>query len=389
MESTLKETSVNKLNATLDENTFSEIKRKKKIRYRSLDITRGLIVLLSVFLFHIPPGGYEYLRHAKWYGITIMDFILPGFITVFGAGMAFAYHKGVNWKKFLKRTFRLLIYGLIFNMIVDWRIDFSTIRLTGVLQLYAILGILTILITHFVKSWKWLLIIAFTILGIHGFTLLTFSKSCAGGLPQMDCNPSGIIDVIIFGSEHLYYQGKLGYDPEGVLTIFASLANVLIGYASALILLENREKGAWKELITSGIIILICAYLASNLIPFNKKIWTPSFALITAGSVVTIFGIAHLLFDRTNLTRKSLLVWYIEAFGRNSFLIYFGKFVVYSLLIHTMINIGNESRSISDLLYSKIQLISDYPQLTYAFVMLLGWSLIAVLLHAKKWYIKA
>lgn len=29
----------------------------KKRRFRSLDITRGLIVLLSVFLFHIPAGG--------------------------------------------------------------------------------------------------------------------------------------------------------------------------------------------------------------------------------------------------------------------------------------------------------------------------------------------
>lgn len=362
---------------------------KKKQRFRSLDLTRGLIVMLSVFLFHIPAGGYEYLRHAKWYGVTIMDFILPGFITVFGVGMAFAYHKGVKWQKFIKRTLRLLIYGLVFNMIVDWKIDFSTIRLTGVLQLYAFLGIFTVIITNFVKSWRGLIIIAFMILTIHNFTLLSFSQDCTNGIPQMDCNPSGVIDVVIFGAEHLYHQGKLGYDPEGILTIFASLSNVLFGYASGLILLENREKGAWKQLILFGIILLSISYFASYLLPFNKKIWTPSFALLTAGSVVTVFGFAHLICDRMNVAKKSIFVWYLEAFGRNSFLIYFGKFVVYSLLIHIMIKIENEGTSISNLLFSTIQQFTDYPQLAYAFVMLLGWSLIAIVLHLKKWYIKA
>ncbi|WHY61470.1 heparan-alpha-glucosaminide N-acetyltransferase domain-containing protein [Cytobacillus firmus] len=361
----------------------------KKRRFRSLDITRGLIVLLSVFLFHIPAGGYEYLRHARWYDITIMDYILPGFITVFGVGMAFAYHRGVNWSKLIKRTIRLIIYGLIFNMIVDWKVDLSTIRITGVLQLYGVLGLLAVIISTLVKSWRLLIPVVAFILLIHGYILFSFSQSCTGGLLQPDCNPSGIIDVAVFGAEHLYHQGTMGYDPEGFMTVIGALSNVLLGMIAGRILLEKRDKGAWKELILFGAAVLLLSYAASNFLPFNKKIWTPSFAMLTAGTVITVFAFIHLVFDQLKKTNKGILTWYIEAFGRNSFLIYFGKFIVYSFLARIMIDAGGKEVSFSAWLLSKMDQVTQYPQLAYAGVMLLAWSAVAIILHLKKWYVKA
>ncbi|KON86258.1 hypothetical protein AF332_05095 [Sporosarcina globispora] len=361
----------------------------KKRRFRSLDITRGLIVLLSVFLFHIPAGGYEYLRHARWYDITIMDYILPGFITVFGVGMAFAYHRGVNWSKLIKRTIRLIIYGLIFNMIVDWKFDLSTIRITGVLQLYGVLGLLAVIISTLVKSWRWLIPVVAFILLIHGYILFSFSQSCTDGLLQPDCNPSGIIDVAVFGAEHLYHQGTMGYDPEGIMTVIGALSNVLLGMIAGKILLEKRDKGAWKELILFGAAVLLLSYAASNFLPFNKKIWTPSFAMLTAGSVIIVFAFIHLIFDQLRNTKKTIFSWYIEAFGRNSFLIYFGKFIVYSFLARIMIDAGGEEVPFSAWLLSKIDLVTQYSQLAYAGVMLLAWSIVAITLHLKKWYVKA
>lgn len=185
--------------------------------------------------------------------------------------MAFAYHRGVNWSKLIKRTIRLIIYGLIFNMIVDWKVDLSTIRITGVLQLYGVLGLLAVIISTLVKSWRLLIPVVAFILLIHGYILFSFSQSCTGGLLQPDCNPSGIIDVAVFGAEHLYHQGTMGYDPEGFMTVIGALSNVLLGMIAGRILLEKRDKGAWKELILFGAAVLLLSYAASNFLPFNKK----------------------------------------------------------------------------------------------------------------------
>lgn len=349
--------------------------------------TRGLIVMLSVLLYHIPPGGYEALRHAEWYNVKIMDFILPCFITVFGTGMAFAYHRGIAWGKFLTRTIRLIVYGFIFNMIVAWSVDFTTLRITGVLQLYAVLGLVTVLLTTYIP-WKRLFLPVILLVITQGWILLSFSNSCVKGLPQMDCNPSGIIDVIIFGASHLYRGGTAGYDPEGILTMFGALINVLIGFLAGKILLEYRKRGAWIKLFGLGTLVVVIAYFTSDILPYNKKIWTPTFALLTAGTSVVVLSSLYILVDVINKNRKNGLIWFIEAYGRNSFFIYFGKMVLFSIFTHWTINIAGMDKSVSTIIYDYIASYTEIPQLMYAFVMFIGWSLVAIILHKMKWYVK-
>lgn len=111
--------------------------------------------------------------------------------------------------------------------------------------------------------------------------------------------------------------------------------------------------------------------------------------MLTAGTVITVFAFIHLVFDQLKKTNKGILTWYIEAFGRNSFLIYFGKFIVYSFLARIMIDAGGKEVSFSAWLLSKMDQVTQYPQLAYAGVMLLAWSAVAIILHLKKWYVKA
>lgn len=362
--------------------------KKLEGRFYSLDLTRGFIVILSVYLSNIPFGGYEYLRHGEWYGITILDFILPAFVTIFGTGMSFAYQKGVHWGKLSKRTIRLILYGLIFNMIVMWDFNFDLLRYTGVLQLYAFLGIATVIITKLVKKPIYMLLTALIVLLIHGLIFAVSTIGCGQSLPQPGCNPSGIIDKIVFGMNHMYRQGASGYDPEGLLTMFAALSNVLIGYWAGCLLLKKRleNKMAWKELFITGAILVLLSYVFFHLLPYNKKIWTPSFAMLTAGSTLGLLGLLHLIFDRNKQLTGPIRL--IEAYGRNSFFVYFGKFIVASLLTHLTININDETLSYMQVLYGWIDRITDYPQLTYAFIILFGWTLIVWILYKNKIYIK-
>jgi len=371
------------------EKTKARITKKKRIH--SLDITRGLIVLVSVLLFSIPQGIFAFDQHAEWYGFTPLDAIFPAFITIFGASMAIAYKNGINKKRFIKRTIKLILLGLIFNLITAWSFDLSTLRFTGVLQMFALLGVAAVVITKYIKNPVTLTLIGLLIFTIHGFSLLYVGNACTDGLPQPECNPSGIIDPIVFGEEHIYTQGERGYDPEGIPSIFAGLGNVLIGFAAGRFLLLKKDKGAGKELFIHAAVLIILALIVSAFIPIGKRLWTPSFGLLTAGITSLLLFICHVIFDRStsNVTIVKLFIqWIMEAFGRNSFLIYFGKYVLAALL--TNIAIGREGNQISldSALNNWAESVSSYPNLIYTFIIFGFWTFVALIAHHKRLYLK-
>lgn len=364
--------------------------KTNKKRVYSLDMSRGFIVMLSVFLSTIPYGGYEYFRHAEWYGITIIDLILPSFITIFGTSMAIAYQKGVSWGKIIKRTIRLVVYGLLFTIIVSWSFDFTNIRLTGVLQMFAVLGISAVVITRFIKSPVKLILFALFLWCLYGGILLYTSQSCEGGIPQQQCNPSGIIDEAIFGENHMYRMGEKGFDPEGMVTSFAALGNVLMGFAIGRLILTRKETGAWRELLGLGASLILFSLLWDQFLPYNKRMWTPAFAMLSAGTVSIMISVFYLLFDKREVDAKKTglkpFVWFLEAYGRNSFLIYFGKFIIAAVLTH--VTITADERPLNSYLLEWVYALSPFPQITYALIMLTFWTIVAMVLHKKKRYIK-
>jgi heparan-alpha-glucosaminide N-acetyltransferase len=369
-------------------------KSDKKKRVYSIDILRGIIVILSVLLSMIPYGEHEFAfaRHAEWYGLTLIDFILPSFITIFGASMAIAYQKGVKWEKIIKRTIRLIVYGLIFTMIVSWSFDLTTLRFTGVLQMFAFLGLVTFIITRKVQSPFALIAIALLISTIYGAGLLAWGKSCEGQLPQPECNPSGIIDSNVFGEDHLYHQGKRGFDPEGLVSSFSALTNVLLGYAFGRLILTRKETGAWKELLGIAALLISLAFLWHQFLPFNKRIWDPAFALVMGGTIAGSLSLLYLLFDKRKRDAKETalkpVVVFFEAFGRNSFLVYFGKYILSSVMLHVTIMAQGEEKTIYKAAIKWVESFSSNPQMTYALLMTGLWTIIALVLHKLKWYLR-
>lgn len=350
-------------------------------RILSIDVTRGLIVALSAFLSHIPPGGYPLFRHAEWYGLTVLDFIFPSFLTVFGLSMAVAYDRKIKWKKVIRRTVLLLFFGLLYNMIVSWNFSLADVRVTGVLQFYAVIGLLTAVAMGLLRRWWVMLLIALILITSYGGFILSSSSACPGGLPQPDCNPSGKIDRLLFGG-HMYQGGERGYDPEGVVTVWGALGNALLGVAAGRLLLTKKKEGAVLPLLSLGLFLILVSLPVAELLPYNKKMWLPSFALLTSGTATLALALFHGLVDR--LMKRGAAVTVLEAFGRNSFLIYFGKYLVASVMAHTAIN-GLSPRA---LLLQVVESLSPYPQLTYALVMFAFWLAVAIVLHRKGWYVR-
>ncbi|CAG9621405.1 heparan-alpha-glucosaminide N-acetyltransferase domain-containing protein [Sutcliffiella rhizosphaerae] len=365
---------------------------QSKKRFRSIDVTRGIVVLLAIFVSALPGGGYEYLRHAYWYGVTVTDLIFPAFLTVYGIGLAIAYRNGVKWKNLIRRTIMLIVYGLLFNLIASWSLDLQTLRYTGVLQLFAVTGLGVVIISRIFKSWKWAMVSGLIIATIYTTVLVITSTSCEGGIPRTSCNLSGVVDSMIFGENHVYAQGERGFDPEGIFSVFSAMSNVLFGYAIGMVI-HNRKK-IMPKLIMSGIGLVLLSFVFQQFIDFNKRLWSPSFALLASGILITLLAIMFFLIDNNNKNKKKGtfnrgLIWYLESIGRNSFLIYFGKMVVFIIFGKLVITLFETQGTLSELLFNLLNKYLPFPHLFYSLFFIVIWSLIAIVLHAKKKYIRA
>lgn len=364
-----------------------KIKSEKSARITSLDITRGAIVFLSIFAFSIPNG----FSHAPWYGLTMLDVIFPAFVTIFGTSMAIAYHKGVSVEKMTKRTIRLILYGLLFNIVAAWSFDFSTLRFTGVLQLFAVIGVVTVILTKYIKRLSIILVIALAVFTLHGIALLYVGNQCADGLPQVDCNPSAIIDPMVFGDNHIYAQGERGHDPEGIPSMFAALGNALLGFIAGKMLLQKLKNVSLRLIIYSFILFLL-AFFTEQFIPFGKRLWTPSFGLITASITIFSLAIFYMLFDKSKSKNpsdiKKTTHWILEAYGRNSFLVYFGKYVLYAFMIHLKVPFLQKDVSLYTFLMDFFSRFGLSEQLSY-FVFYFGlWLFITLYAHKRRLYLK-
>jgi len=366
----------------------SQSARSKRIY--SVDIARGCVVALSVLLSHILPGGYPLLRHAEWYGITVIDLIFPAFVTLFGLGMGIAYFYGIRWKKVIRRTVLFILIGLLYNAVVHWNVDPDTWRFTGVLQLFAVSGLVAVLVLSLNRTWQFPVIAAAIVMLTYGGVLYFAGKPCAEGVIWPDCNPLSKIDAAVFGLSHLYHQGTKGYDPEGVAVMFSALANIFLGAAAGRIIMNPKQKKKSSLLLLLGAALLLATPLLTYFAPIGKRLWTPAFASLTSGVAILLSAFLFLLFDaRPSRTLKRLAgpgLYLLEAFGRNSLLVYFGKYLLASVLAHLSIN--EMSGTIRQMLIDGISLFPGDPKLNYALFFLLFWSVLAILLHRRGWYVR-
>lgn len=359
-------------------------------RLLSVDVARGVIVALSVLLINMP---YAFAKHAEWYGMTLADLVFPAFSTIFGVGLGIAHFKQIRWARLLRRTVLFIFAGLLYNVMMAWSLDFSTLRLTGVLQLYAINGFLAALAISLNKNWKFPLFLAVFIMTTYAFSLYWAGKACPQGLIQPDCNLFLMLDTLVFGEAHLYAQGNLGHDPEGIAVIYSALANVFLGAATGRVLVDSKIKNKSGLLTMVGIVLLGACYLFSQFTPVAKKIWTPAFVALTSGIVILFIALLYKLLDEREVSRpKSWLtravLYLLTGYGLNSLLVYFGVYFVVMALAQNRILGSDSTEPLRDQLISLVAFLPGHEQLNYALIFFVLWTLLVAVLHRLKWYVR-
>src|SRR5688572_22696627 len=220
-------------------------------RDRSIDVLRGLLVVLLVIVEYLPPRPeLAWLQHSPWDGVRVADFVFPGYLFVVGATMAVA--RRASWPRLLRRTISLLALGLLFNAATEH----DPLRFTGVLQTIAVAGFLAAVAVRFVRRSDDVALVAGLLLLGHALVL----------------DRAFEIDRAVFPDARLYREGALGHDPEGVLaTVLGATALVLLGWVVA------RTRSWWTVLGLGVATAVACAGWAPN-----KRAWTPSFTVLMA-----------------------------------------------------------------------------------------------------------
>lgn len=386
-------------------------------RLAALDILRGFAVILMIIANN--PGSSSYVlppfAHAEWNGLTLADVVFPCFVFSIGVSLAFSLRRcnyqfsttvvvrvlrralvllaisyGVGWfSRFLTRFFSQEFEGSSGERWMYALLNFDEMRLMGVFVRLALCSFFVSLLAMTLsrRAIRWLVAAL-----LCGYSVLLLIGN--GYALSMD-NIVGVIDRAII-PEAMLYKGMfidgqaVPFDPEGLISTVPAIAHCLIGFLCGRLLIDRKEhQERFTALALRGILLLLGGWLLTFLLPCNKKVWSPSFVLITSGGCMLVLCL--LLEAEVRNKLKGLAI--LQDFGSNALLLYVSSTVLTLLLARIPLYYVDGARvTLFSLFYRRVLLVLfrdpyivsiGYPTC----IVLALWSL-AHILRKKKIYIR-
>jgi predicted acyltransferase len=179
-------------------------------------------------------------------------------------------------------------------------------------------------------------------------------------------------------------DGVVTFDPEGLVSTLGALVNVLIGVMVAIYVRSNGVKGSLIGLFLLGLLLTLVGLGMNGEIPVIKKIWTPSFALVSAGFSSIVFVLLALIAD---VFKAGRLAIFAKVFGANATL----AFVLISLFDAVLQLPLLSGVSLHDAASAQLGAIipaARVASLTYSVGLVLLIGLILWPLYRKRWFLK-
>lgn len=321
-------------------------------RFLALDVFRGMTICFMIIVNS--PGSwtfiYDPLEHAVWHGFTPTDLVFPSFLFAVGNAMAFVMHKyealgdSVFWKKTLKRTVIIFFLGFLmywypFFEQVDgaWGLKpLSETRIPGVLQRIALCYFFASILLHYgsKNTALW-----FSAVALIGYWILMIVFGDPNDPFSLAGNAGLKLDLALLGEKHLYHGEGIAFDPEGILSTLPAIVNVILGYlAGIFIRKQGNNFETIAKLMLAGALLMFAAYAWDMTFPINKKLWTSSFVLLTAGLDLIILSALIYLIEIMRFTKGT---YFFLVFGRNPLFIYLLSEIALISMFH--IHVGEKT----------------------------------------------
>jgi len=338
------------------------------------------------------PGSWNYvyapLRHAQWHGCTPTDLVFPFFLFIVGISTFFSLKKyggKINPDsviRILKRTILIFVLGLILTIFPKFFMDYSTLRIMGVLQRIALAyGIGAIICLTVRRDFLWI-IIAALLLGYWALLAL------AGGADPyaLESNLALKVDLAVLGANHLYQGFGIPFDPEGLLSTIPCVATVIIGYFIGGMIASEKQHGGKviMKLVLLGVSALGLGILWGIVFPINKPLWTSSYVLYTAGWGMIVLALIYFLADVLKFQKWGV---FFTILGTNAIFAY----TLAGVWSRTMLNVELGNLTLYSWLYQKVFVPfagNMNGSLLFAVSQVLLVWLITLILYRKKIFIR-
>ena len=379
-------------------------------RLLALDVLRGITIAGMIMVNNPGSWGNVYapLRHVPWHGLTPTDLVFPFFMFIMGISTyislkkyGFEYSPSAIWK-IVKRTCVIFAIGLgiawfslfcrTWNSLASENLPFwshlgqsmwtfDRIRILGVMQRLALSYGFAAIIALFVKH-KYIPYLIGTLL-ITYLLILIFGN----GYEHNETNVLSIVDRAVLGVKHMYKDN--GIDPEGILSTIPAIAHVLIGFCCGKWLVSEHDiREKLLRLFLLGTILTFLGFLFNYGCPINKKIWSPTFVLVTCGLGSSFLALLIWIIDVKGHKKWSR---FFEAFGVNPLFMYVLAAVVSILLSNIRFAYKEATISLQGFIYRELlqPVLGDYlGSLAFALLFVcLIWTC-GYVLYKKKIYIK-
>lgn len=327
---------------------MNKVMKQPQKRLLALDILRGITIAGMILVNN--PGSWSHLyaplAHAPWNGLTPTDLVFPFFMFIMGISTFISLRKyqfrfsASAARKIVRRSILIFLIGMAIGWFSRfcsyWTTPheglsfaeklwesvwtFDRMRILGVMQRLALCYGGTALIALTVKHKRIPYIIAGLLIGY--FVLLL----CGNGFAYNETNILSVTDRAILTPAHMYKDN--GIDPEGLLSTLPALAHVLLGFWVGKQLLERTSPDSdcctnitrqIVYLFVTGALLTFIGFLLSYGCPINKKVWSPTFVLVTCGLASTLLALLIYIIDLKGYKRWSR---FFESFGVNPLFMY-------------------------------------------------------------------
>jgi predicted acyltransferase len=330
---------------------------KDSSRLISLDIFRGFTITCMIVVAFQGNNSHVYniFKNSEWNGCVPADFIFPFFIFIAGFAAYYSfikYSNELNWKslfRIIRRVVALFVLGLFLNIFPYFGRDSSSLRIMGILQRIAIVyGVGSIICLTVKRDYYWILIVIILLIYWGLMVLLGGSDPYA-----LSSNIVGKTDILILGKKHLGTYMGVAFDQEGFLAAIPSLSNFLIGYYIAGMTTGNdKEKGSLVlKILLLGIASTGLGYFWNLFLPFNRFLWTGSFALYSSGIALSLFSFFYLVAEVLGLKRWAI---FFRVFGFNAIIVFFFMSLWALLILFIKIPAGVAHITLHEWLYGNI-----------------------------------
>lgn len=379
-------------------------------RWEALDLLRGVTII--GMLLNLQPGSwshaYAWLEHAQWEGGHLIDLVAPVFLFCIGAVMPLSFRrrleagasKGRVAGHVLWRSFALVALGLLLNAYPAF--DLPHTRIPGVLQriglTFGIAGIF-LLATAKIRDGRvrfplGLIAGATAFILISYWALLAFVPVPGYGAPRFD--PIGswpaVLDRAVFGVDHMFkyfpIDGKVVFDPEGVISTWPATASILLGVIAGLVYARGDLKRPAVTALVAGLAMMGLSLALAGVCPLIKNIWTSTFAVFSAGFALALLAALSAVAGRPWI---GPLAYPARVFGSNPILAYVLCFAVTPLFDIAWIADGSgKAATLRDFGQAQLSrhMSPEAASLVFGLIFLTLLGLLLWVFYRRRWFLK-